>query len=154
LGNITIKLVDLIYNYRYDLGRFLTAGKRHLAGICLLSLIFLLTRCLIPYLCIRFLGIEGAGLRQTVETQMALIFLVFLGPTPGGAGLAESASLSIMAGIVPAGFVLAYNLLWRFSTLYWAAIAGLIRLGHAVTHDAANLIPRSTQIHTKGRILP
>lgn len=152
LDRITIKLVDLIYHYHNDLGRFFTAGKLNFAWISLLSIVFLVARCLIPYLCIRFLGIEGAGLRQTIETQMALIFLIFFGPTPGGAGLAESASLSIMAAIVPEGLASAYNLLWRFSTLYWAAIAGLICLAHAVTHDGAKLVTRSKPMNTKWRI--
>ena len=58
---------------------------------------------------------------------MALQFLTYLAPTPGSAGIAEGASLWIMGGIVPLGFAPYYNLLWRFSTVYLAAAAGLGR---------------------------
>ncbi len=112
----TARLVDLLYTYREDVGRFLRHGKACFVAVCLLSVSFLLARALMPYLCARFLGIEGGSLRQIVEAQIALIFLVFFAPTPGGAGIAEGASLSIMADIVPPGIARLYNLLWRLST--------------------------------------
>jgi uncharacterized protein (TIRG00374 family) len=132
----TARLVDLLYTYREDVRRFLRRGKVCAAMVCALSVIFLLARAVMPYLCARFLGIEGGTLRQIVEAQMALIFLVFFAPTPGGAGIAEGASLSIMADIVPAGIAPHYNLLWRFSTTYLAALAGFLCLGRALTGDA------------------
>lgn len=135
-------LVDIIYTYREDVGRFLRSGKTAFAWVCLLSLLFLFSRALMPYLCMRFLGVGTSTLRHVVELQMALIFLVFFAPTPGGAGLAEAASLSIMADIVPAGFAPYYNLLWRFSTLYLAAIAGLFCLVRALVQDGQRLIRR------------
>ena len=101
---LTARLVDLLYTYRDDVRRFLRHGKACVVAVCLLSVVFLLARALMPYLCARFLGVEGGSLRQIVEAQMALIFLVFFAPTPGGAGIAEGASLSIMADIVPAGY--------------------------------------------------
>ena len=76
-----------------------------------------------------------------MEIQMALIFLVFFAPTPGGAGIAEAASLSLMAAVVPVGFAPYYNLLWRFATAYLPAIAGLVCLGNAVIENARALTP-------------
>jgi uncharacterized membrane protein YbhN (UPF0104 family) len=81
-----------------------------------------------------------------VEAQMALIFLVFFAPTPGGAGIAEGASLAIMADIVPAGIAPYYNLLWRFSTTYLAALAGVLCLGRALTRDASRIIRRQSEL--------
>jgi uncharacterized protein (TIRG00374 family) len=133
---LATRLADMVDAYRADLGRFLRAGNLHFAAVWVLSLIFLAVRCVLPFLCARFLGLDGGGLREVVETQMALIFLVFFAPTPGGAGVAETASLSVMAGIVPAGHAPYYNLLWRFSTAYLAAIAGLVCLAHAALADA------------------
>ena len=94
-----------------------------------------------PYLCARFLGVDGGTLRQILEAQVALIFLVFFAPTPGGAGVAEGASLWIMADIVPPGVVPYYNLLWRASTVYLAALAGLLCLGAALARDARGRVP-------------
>jgi uncharacterized protein (TIRG00374 family) len=141
----TARLVDLLYTYREDVRRFLRHGKACFVAVCLLSLSFLLARALMPYLCARFLGVEGGTLRQIVEAQMALIFLVFFAPTPGGAGIAEGASLSIMADIVPPGIAPHYNLLWRFSTAYLAALAGFLCLGRALARDASRITPRQPE---------
>jgi uncharacterized membrane protein YbhN (UPF0104 family) len=141
----TAGLVDLLYTYREDVRRFLRHGKACFAAVCLLSVTFLLARALMPYLCARFLGVEGGTLRQILEVQVALIFLVFFAPTPGGAGIAEGASLSIMADIVPPGTAPLYNLLWRFSTTYLAALAGFLCLGRALAQDAARIARRQPE---------
>jgi uncharacterized protein (TIRG00374 family) len=142
---ITAGLVDLLYAYRDDVRRFLRRGKVCFAAVCLLSLSFLLARAFMPYLCARFLGIDGGTLRQIVEAQVALIFLVFFAPTPGGAGIAESASLSIMADIVSPGIAPYYNLLWRVSTAYLPALAGFVCLGRALAQDASRLTRRHSE---------
>ena len=141
----TARLIDLLYAYRDDVRRFLRQGKACAAAVGFLSLAFLLARALTPYLCARFLGVEGGTMRQIVEAQMALIFLVFFAPTPGGAGIAEGASLSIMADIVPAALAPYYNLLWRFSTTYLAALAGFLVLGRALAQDAPGLAHRQPE---------
>jgi uncharacterized protein (TIRG00374 family) len=138
----TARLADLLYTYREDVRRFLRRGKVCFAAVCLLSMSFLLARALMPYFCARFLGVEGGTLRAIVEAQMALIFLVFFAPTPGGAGIAEGASLSIMAHIVPPGIAPYYNLLWRVSTSYVAAAAGFLCLGRALSRDGVRLARR------------
>jgi hypothetical protein len=135
----TARLADLLYTYREDVRRFLRHGKASFVLVCLLSLSFLLARAVTPYLCARFLGVQGGTFRQIVEAQMALIFLVFFAPTPGGAGIAEGASLSIMADIVPPGIAPCYNLLWRFSTTYLAALAGFLCLGRRLARDASRI---------------
>jgi uncharacterized protein (TIRG00374 family) len=140
LDLLTAKLVDIIYTYRDDVRRFLRAGKATFVWVCLLSLVFLFSRALMPYLCLRFLGIHTSTFRHVIEVQMALIFLVFFAPTPGGAGVAEAASLSIMDAIVPVGFAPYYTLLWRFLTLYLAALAGLFCLMRSFAEDAQRII--------------
>ncbi len=140
MDTLTAKLADLLYTYRDDIVRFVRRGKATFAGVCLLSLAFLFSRAFMPYLCVRFLGIEASSARQILEAQMALIFLIFFAPTPGGAGLAEGASLSIMSEIVPVGFSPYYNLLWRFSTLYVGALAGMLCLARMLLQDAGKLI--------------
>jgi len=140
LGRLTGKLADLIYTYQSDVRRFLRAGKRSFLWVCLLGLGFLMARAVIAYLCIRFLGIETSSLRHIVEVQMALIFLIFFAPTPGGAGLAEGASMALMAQIVPVGVAPYYNLLWRTSTVYLSTLAGVFVLGRALLQDAGRLI--------------
>ena len=140
LDRLSAKGIEIVYTYRDDVRRFLRQGKTTFALVCLLSLIFLFSRALLPYLCLRFLGIESSSFRHIIEVQIALIFLVFFAPTPGGAGFAEAASFSLMDEIVPIGLSPYYTLLWRFLTLYLAAIARFLCLLRALAQDARQII--------------
>ena len=95
-------------------------------GACFLGLGFFFSRFILAFLCVRFLGIDDSSLGEIIAIQMTLVFLTYLAPTPGSAGIAELASLSIMSGIVPHGFAPYYNLLWRFTTVYLVATTGLL----------------------------
>ena len=122
-----IWLVDILYTYRGDPAP-LSASRESssLRFTCFLSLGFFFSRFILAFLCVRFLGIEESSLGEIIAIQMTLVFLTYLAPTPGSAGIAELASLSIMSGIVPHGFAPYYNLLWRFTTVYLAATIGLL----------------------------
>jgi uncharacterized protein (TIRG00374 family) len=142
MGRWEGKFVDLIYAYQENVRQFLRLGRTNLAGVCLLSFGFLMSRCLMGFLCLRFLGIEAPTLGQVFEIQLALIFLIYFAPTPGGSGLAEGASLSVMAHLVPMGFAPFYNLLWRFSTLFIPACVGLLLLIRSLLRDTHKVIER------------
>jgi uncharacterized protein (TIRG00374 family) len=103
-GRVAAKLLDMTHTYQDNVRRFVRRGKGSFVIVCLLSLTFLLSRCLMAFLCLRFLGIQASTLGDVMEIQMALILLVFLAPTPGGSGLAEGVSLSFMSSVVPVGF--------------------------------------------------
>ncbi len=132
------KLSDLFYTYQSNLRRYLRHGKWSFVLVCFLSLAFFLSRCLMAYFCVRFLGLQGSTLGEIFEIQIALIFLIYLAPTPGNAGIAEGASLWIMQNIVPLGYAPYYNLLWRVTTAYVTATAGLIVLLHRIVADVRN----------------
>ncbi len=144
------RLVDVMDTFRNDVWRFIRFGKANFVWVVLLSLTILFARVSLAYLCLRFLGIGISSVRQIAEAQMALIFLIFFAPTPGGAGFAEVTSAAIMAEIVPFGFAPTYNLLWRFSTLYLPAMAGLLCLARTLVHDAKKTIrnPRGSRPST------
>src|SRR5262245_13557678 len=138
LDRVSRKLVDLILTFRDDVRRFFRVGGPSFLWVCLLSTVFLGARVALAILSVRFLGLGdpvglgAASIRHIAEIQLQLIFIMFFAPTPGGAGIAEGASLSIMAGVVPAGVAPYYNLLWRSSTAYLAALVGLLCLGWAL----------------------
>ncbi len=132
------KLSDLFYTYQTNLRQYLRRGKWSFVLVCVLSLAFFLSRCLMAYLCVRFLGLQGSTLGEIFEIQICLIFIIYLSPTPGNAGIAEGASLWIMKNIVPLGYAPYYNLLWRFTTVYVTAIAGLIVLVHRIIAEVRN----------------
>ena len=142
MGRLAVRLTDIVYGYRNDLARFLRHGKLVFFCTCFLSLGFFISRFILAFLCLRFLGIQESSLGEVIERQMALSFLTYLAPTPGSAGVAEGASLSIMAEIVPPGFAPYYNLLWRFSTVYIGAMVGLLLILSAVVQDMKKIYGR------------
>jgi uncharacterized membrane protein YbhN (UPF0104 family) len=136
------RLIEPVYDYHRGMWRFVCAGKVYFAGVCLLSLAFILARCLLAFLCLRFLGIGGSSLGEVIEIQMALLFLIYFAPTPGSSGLAEVFSLSAMGAIIPPGLGPWYNLLWRASTVYLPALLGLLLLAHALAGDTRSILRR------------
>jgi uncharacterized protein (TIRG00374 family) len=148
MGRVAAKLLDMTRVYQGNVRRFVRLGKGSFVIVCLLSLSFLLSRCLMAFLCLRFLGIQESTLGAVMEIQMALILFVFFAPTPGGSGLAEGASLSLMAAIVPIGFAPYYNLLWRSATLYLPASVGLFFLLRTMVQDARKVVSRRRSSRT------
>lgn len=140
MGPLAGKLADLVYIYRRDLRRFLRCGRAEFLGVCLLSFLIFASRVLMPYFCLRFLGVETSTLRAIVEAQMALILLIFFAPTPGAAGLAEGASMTILEEIIPLGFAPTYHFLWRLSSVYLPAAVGLFCLLRTLAADATYVI--------------
>jgi uncharacterized protein (TIRG00374 family) len=134
------RLIDLVYDYHDGTWKFIHTGKAQFAGVCLLSFVFITARCLMAFLCLRFLGIGNATLGEVLQIQMALMFLLYFAPTPGGSGLAEAVSLSAMAAIVPAGLAPYYNLIWRTSTVYLSAVLGLLFLALTLMKDTRSIL--------------
>jgi hypothetical protein len=142
LHRFSQKLIDLCYMHQANMRRFFRLNGCSFIWVCLLSLVFMLSRAVMAFLCLRFLGIQAAALGDVLETQLSLIFLIYFAPTPGSSGLAEGASMLMMQGAVPAGFAPYYNLLWRCSTLYLPAIAGLVFLSWTIIQDARRVVDR------------
>lgn len=142
MGHLAAKLVNLIYTYQKDVRRFLKMGKAGFGIVCLLSLIFILSRCLMAFFCLRFLGVEGSTLGHVIEIQLAVTFLIYFVPTPGGSAIAETISCAMMAEIISTGYFPYYNLLWRGSTLYIAAIVGLLWIMQAIMQDIQGVVEK------------
>jgi uncharacterized protein (TIRG00374 family) len=142
LRTLSEKLTDLCYLHQTNMRRYFRLNSFSFVWVCLLSLAFILSRSIMAYLCLRFLGIEASDLFHIIETQLSLIFLIYFAPTPGSSGLAEGASMLMMDGAMPIGFVPYYNLLWRFTTLYLPATAGLFFLLRTIVQDARRVVGR------------
>jgi len=142
MNNLSEKLIDLCYLHQANMRRFFSVGKASFVWVCFLSLVFMVSRSIIAFLCLRFLGIQASSLGNVLETQLNLIFLIYFAPTPGSSGLAEGASMLMMDNTIPSGFVPYYNLIWRCSTLYLPAIAGLLFLSWAIMQDARKALYR------------
>ena len=142
LHNLSQKLINLCSLHQRNMRRFFSLNRSSFIWVCLLSLVFILARAIMAFLCLRFLGIEASGLKNVLETQLNLIFLIYFAPTPGSSGLAEGASMLMMNNIIPASFAPFYNLLWRGTTLYLPAIAGLFFMSWTIVQDARRVVNR------------
>jgi uncharacterized protein (TIRG00374 family) len=142
LHNLSQKLIDLCSLHQRNMRRFFSLNRSGFIWVCLLSLVFVLARAIMAFLCLRFLGIEASSLKNVLETQLNLIFLIYFAPTPGSSGLAEGASMLMMDNVIPASFAPFYNLLWRGTTLYLPAIAGLVFLSWTIIQDARRVVDR------------
>jgi hypothetical protein len=128
--------------HQVNMRRFFSQNKASFVWVCFLSMVFMVARSIMAFLCLGFLGVQAPSLPDVVETQLSLIFLIYFAPTPGSSGLAEGASMLMMGGAMPAGLVPYYNLLWRSSTLYLPAIAGLVFLSWAIIQNARRVVHR------------
>jgi uncharacterized protein (TIRG00374 family) len=126
------RLIEILHTYRKSLCHYLRVGKKNFIWVLILSFAFLFSKSLVAFLCLRSLGIHRPSLGCIVEIQLVLLFLIYFAPTPGGAGVSEFMSLTIMSTLVPAEVAPYYHLLWRTTTLYLPAVAGLIFVSHAV----------------------
>lgn len=126
------RIIELFENYHNSLRCYLQVGKINFICVLVLSFAFLFFRSLAAFLCLRFLGIHQPSLSHIVEIQLVLLFFIYFAPTPGGAGISEVMSLTIMSSFIPMELAPYYNLFWRTATLYLSGVAGLIFLSHAV----------------------
>jgi uncharacterized membrane protein YbhN (UPF0104 family) len=143
------RLIDLAYKYQRDTWEFVRQGKLRFVGICLLSLVFIMARCLMAFLCLGFLGVEIPSLGEVIEIQLNLLFLLYFAPTPGSSGIAELLSYSSLAAIIPPGLSAYYNLIWRSSTLYLPALLGLLILALALFSDTKRVFQREALRHNE-----
>ena len=139
LHNLSDKLIDLCHMHQVNMRRFFSRSQVSFLWVCILSLVFILARAIMAFLCLSFLGIQASSLFNVIETQLSLIFLIYFAPTPGSSGLAEGASMVLMDAAMPIEFAPYYNLLWRCLTLYLPAIAGLIFLSWTVIQDVGRV---------------
>ena len=76
------KLINLCYQHQANMHRFFRLNCFGFIWVCILSLIFMLSRAIMAVLCLRFLGIEVDCLGKVILTQLSLIFLIYFAPTP------------------------------------------------------------------------
>jgi uncharacterized protein (TIRG00374 family) len=96
------------------------------------------TKFVSGYVALRALGLH-ADFVDVLVLQTTIAFLLYFAPTPGSSGAAEALSAALMSVYVPAPFLAAYTILWRFFMSYATVIAGTIvfyRLLHGRLDEA------------------
>jgi len=115
----------LVDRYNSMMRFFLAKGKSAFAIGFILSAAIYINKFTIAWVVLRGMGITAPYL-EVIYTQLVLIMVFYFAPSPGAAGLAEVSAAEVMKGIVPAGSVGAYVLLWRLFTLLIGLAAGAL----------------------------
>lgn len=116
---------ELVNRYNAMMRFFLGRGKSALAAGFALSALIFFNKFTIAWVVLRGMGIAAPYL-EVVYAQLVLIMIFYFAPSPGAAGLAEISAAEVMMGIVPAGSMGAYVILWRLFTLLVGLGAGAL----------------------------
>lgn len=116
---------ELVDRYNGMMLFFLGRGKSAFAAGFVLSALIYFNKFTIAWVVLRGMGIAAPYL-EVVYTQLVLIMIFYFAPSPGAAGLAEISAAEVMKGIVPAGSIGAYVILWRLFTLLVGMGAGAL----------------------------
>lgn len=114
-----------VADYRAALDTLRAGWHRPLAAASLLSTLMLLNKCAVGYVLALGMGFEG-GYVELAARQSLQWLLIYFSPSPGGSGIAEATVPAFLAGIVPAGRMVEYALLWRFFTAFVGAVVGAV----------------------------
>lgn len=82
-------------------------------------------KLLAGYVALRAVGIE-ANFVDVLLVQTLITFLLYFAPTPGGSGVAEVLSLSVMSVYVPRELTPIYTLIWRCILTWFTIGAGFV----------------------------
>ncbi len=79
---------------------------------------------------------EGVGFFKGMFVQLALLYAIFVSPTPGGSGVGELGGLSVFALFLEPHLLGLFVILWRFISQYLSAIIGGVLLSMLIFIDA------------------
>jgi glycosyltransferase 2 family protein len=105
--------------------RYLRGDKKFVMLSIIYSFVFLMSLFLFPYLLIQDLNPQ-VSLIEIILTQVVITSVMYFAPTPGAAGIAEAAFVTLFANYVDQGDIVSLTFAWRLFTIYIGVIIGLI----------------------------
>jgi hypothetical protein len=112
---------------------YVRRGKGAVAAALALTFGFFCARFAVAYFILLGLGLSteprayvtvGPPLVQVIIVQALLNFALYLSPTPGASGIAETGSTTLMSPWVHAPYELPYLVLWRLLALFLCMFVG------------------------------
>ena len=117
-----LKIENALMDYSAQLIA-MAANKILMAEMMLLSIVYQLVKCSLPYFVIRFFG-GSVGFIQSLAVTVFVYASSIVVPTPGHAGAAEGAFYILFSDLEPVGLFWAM-LVWRFLCFYLFLILGI-----------------------------
>jgi len=137
---------SLMLKVKYTLKRFIIVSRLFLRD----KKVHILLATLSSILLYVFFLLSGAFLLSAFEpsvsfskaifSQIALLYAIFLSPTPGGSGVGEVGGIEVFSGFLPAYMLGSFVILWRFITQYLSAIIGGVLFFYLLFKDARSAL--------------
>ncbi len=132
-GGITARLVASVDRVHDGFMVYVRSGKRAVATAFALTVAFFCARFAVSYFILLGLGLSttpseyvtvGPPIVQVIIVQGLLNFALYLSPTPGASGIAETGSSALMSPWVSGPYELPYLVLWRTLALFLCMFVG------------------------------
>ena len=137
---------SLMLKVKYTLKRFIIVSRLFLRNKKMHILLATLSSVLL-YVCFLLSGAfllsafePSVSFSKAVFSQIALLYAIFLSPTPGGSGVGEVGGLEVFSGFLPAYMLGSFVILWRFITQYLSAIIGGVLFFYLLFKDARSAL--------------
>jgi uncharacterized protein (TIRG00374 family) len=137
---------SLMLKVKYTLKRFIIVSRLFLRDKKVHILLATLSSVLL-YVCFLLSGAfllsafePSVSFSKAVLSQIALLYAIFLSPTPGGSGVGEVGGLEVFSGLLPAYMLGSFVILWRFITQYLSAIIGGVLFFSLLFKDAKAML--------------
>ncbi len=124
-------LVENADRYQETCTRFIRHAPWLPVASFVLTVILYLNKFTLAWLVMRGLGVHG-DFGTTLAVQALLHFILYVAPTPGGAGIAELSTAALMTVLLPTHLLGPFTLAYRFFLLYLPAAVGGVVLAHAL----------------------
>jgi uncharacterized protein (TIRG00374 family) len=116
-------LIDSAERYRTSCIRCIRERPFLPVASLLLTAVLYLNKFTLAWFVMRGLGVEGPY-GSTLVVQALLHFILYVAPTPGGAGIAELTTGALMAVLMPTELVTSFTLWYRFFLTFLPAAVG------------------------------
>jgi Predicted integral membrane protein len=137
---------SLMLKVKYTLKRFIIVSRLFLRDKKVHILLATLSSILL-YVCFLLSGAfllsafePSVSFSKAVLSQIALLYAIFLSPTPGGSGVGEVGGLEVFSGFLSAYMLGSFVILWRFITQYLSAIVGGVLFFYLFFKDARSAL--------------
>lgn len=104
---------------------YIHGEKKYVLLSIFYTIVFLLSLFLFPYFLIQDLN-SKVSLAEIIQSQVVITSVMYFAPTPGAAGIAEAAFVTLFSIYVSQGFIVSLTFAWRLFTIYIGVAIGLV----------------------------
>ncbi|RMH81290.1 MAG: TIGR00374 family protein [Acidobacteria bacterium] len=134
-GKLSQRIRYTLRRYAVILRMFYRYKKVSIAQACFFSVLLYLSFLASGAFLAKSLD-EGLSFYGVMESQLALLYAIFISPTPGGSGVGEIGALYAFEPFIEASLIGGFSLVWRFITQYMSAFIGGLVLALLIFKDA------------------